>query len=475
MKKMFSILLSTLLVLTPMVAFANSAQTHFRGITPTDVMVTGAEYPLVVHHSPIVVEHETLTFDLQEFPLEHYAEEADYLAYGGKVTAEYTFHNPADYDVRAKLAFPFGQTPDYGYSFNPDTDQRVYAPDAEKYDVLVDGKPIESTVRHTLFYRGEEFELKDDLPKLIDGYMEDEFWKFDLPVTKYTWKISGIDEEFDAARLGFWWDGDASERKIMLMEQAGGSTAEDKLAVTRWVDNGDEIEVYVFGKPLEEEPEWFSENGSEDTPFVYTLNFLGEETGTYEDYVFSEWEDNSTVLRHDWYNAVTQNLKNCEWEHGILNRLEYAGRFPDDDLLRWYEYEIFIPAGGTITNTVTAPIYPDMNVRYEPPVYTYSYLLSPAKTWAEFGTLDIVVNTPYYMTESSSRFSFEKTETGYQASYDGLPDGELEFTLSADAYPKEINNLSDVVRMASLVCASLAIVFGIAAFRYAEKRKRNSK
>ena len=144
MKKMFSILLSTLLVLTPTAAFANSAQTYFQGIAPSGAMVTGPR-------SPIIVEQETLTFDLQEFPLEHYGEEADYLAYGGKVTAEYTFHNPAAYDVTAKLAFPFGQTPDYGYSFDPETDQQVYAPDAEKYDVLVDGKPIESTVRHTLF------------------------------------------------------------------------------------------------------------------------------------------------------------------------------------------------------------------------------------------------------------------------------------------------------------------------------------
>ena len=445
MKKWISLTLSTLFLLTPTTVFANSAQTHFRGITPTDVMVTGAKYPLVVHQSPVVVEHETLTFDLQEFPLEHYAEEADYLAYSGKVTAEYTFHNPADYDVTAKLAFPFGQTPDYGYFFNPDTDKRVYAPDAEKYDVLVDGKPIKSTVRHTLFYQGEEFSLEKDLPNLIDGYMEDDFWNLDLPVTKYTWQISGIDEEYDAARLGFLVKGGETERKLMLADQSGANNSEEeKLGVTRWVENGDLIEVYVFGKPLEEELEWFSENGSEDTPFDYTLTSVGVEKATYEDFVFADWEENSTVLRHDWYNAVTQNLKKCEMnfdrDFGIIASFEYGNGLPVDDLLRWYEYEITIPAGETITNTVTAPMYPDANVRYEPPIYTYHYLLSPAKTWADFGELDIVVNTPYYMTESGGRFSFEKTETGYQVSYDGLPDGELTFILSEDPSPKAPNS-----------------------------------
>ena len=163
---------------------------------------------------------------------------------------------------------------------------------------------------------------------------------------------------------------------------------------------------------------------------------MGEETATYEEFVFAEWEDNSTVLRHDWYNAVTQNLKNCEWDFGILGAFEYSGNFRGDDLLRWYEYEITVPAGGTIVNTVTAPMYPAIDADYEPPVYEYTYLLSPAKTWAEFGTLDVVVHTPYYMLESDGRFSFEQTESGYVASFDGLPDGELNFSLSAEAEPK---------------------------------------
>ena len=67
MKKWISLTLSTLFILQPAAAFANSAQTYFQGISPTGTMVIGEQ-------SPIVVEQEQLTFDLQEFPLEHYAE-----------------------------------------------------------------------------------------------------------------------------------------------------------------------------------------------------------------------------------------------------------------------------------------------------------------------------------------------------------------------------------------------------------------
>ncbi len=427
MKKKMTLFLSTILSVAMAVpAMANSAQTYFEGISPTGTIFTGEQ-------SPIVVEQEVLTFDLQELPLEYYSNKEEYLAYSGKVTAEYTFRNPSDMDITVEMAFPFGRTPDYGYSYDHETEERVYGADGEKYAVTVDGEPVERTIRHTLFHQGEDFELEKDLSRMTDGYMADDFYYPDLTVTKYSWQIDGIDEaEFSAARLGFWWDGDSRERKLMLMEQSGGENKEDKIAVTRWVENGDTIELFVFGDPLEEEIQWFSENGSEDTPFDYTLTFLGTESTTYEEYVFAGWEDG--ILREDWYNATTQELRLCEWDFGILGSFEYSGTLWAEDLLRWYTYEMTIPAGATVVNTVTAPMYPSVNTRYEPPIYLYEYLLSPAKTWAAFGELDIIVNTPYYMTESS--LGFEKTETGYEASLDGLPEGELTFTLSEDPSPR---------------------------------------
>ena len=87
--------------------YANSAQTHWTGVDATGAMVTD-------ENSPIVVEKEVLTFDITEFPSNYYREMEEYLAYSGKVTAEYTFYNPSDYTVTATLLFPYGKTPDYG-------------------------------------------------------------------------------------------------------------------------------------------------------------------------------------------------------------------------------------------------------------------------------------------------------------------------------------------------------------------------
>lgn len=464
MKKLCSVVLSALLLFRPAIALANSAQTYFRGISPTGAMITGEQ-------SPLVVEQERLTFDLQEFPLDWYDDLEEYLAYTGRVTAEYTFHNPADYDVTVQLAFPFGQTPDYGYSYNHETEQQVYAADGEKYDVTVDGEPIEKTVRHTLFYRGEDFELEKDLPRLADGYAEDVFWKFDTPVTKYTYTIDGIDEEFSAARLGFQWSGNGEKTKLLLEEQCGGEIAEDFIAVTRWVENGDTIELVVFGEPLEQGLEWFSENGAEDTPFDYTLTLEGTETMTFRDFAMAEYQKESGILPADWYNAMVAHLNNSEWGFGILGNFDYEGTDIADDFLRWYEYEITVPAGGTVVNTVTAPMYPSADLDYEPPLYEYTYLLSPAKTWAEFGRLDIVVNTPYYMTESGLE-GFAKTEQGYALSLEGLPEGELEFTLSAGEKPKlPLRERLQMVRL--MEGAVLLVIAAISVRKYNKRQQKN--
>ena len=94
--------------------------------------------------------------------------------------------------------------------------------------------------------------------------------------------------------------------------------------------------------------------------------------------------------------------------------------------MRWYEYTITLEPGQTLKNAVTAPLYPAIDADYTPSIYAYTYLLSPAKTWTQFGELDITVNTPYYMTECGID-GFTRTDSGYALSLPGLPEGELTF------------------------------------------------
>ena len=73
--------------------------------------------------------------------------------------------------------------------------------------------------------------------------------------------------------------------------------------------------------------------------------------------------------------------------------------------------------------------------------HDFTYLLSPAQHWAQFGTLDITVHTPEefpYIVASS--LPFEQSGEGlYTAHSDGLPQGALTFTL----YPEPSIGLWD--------------------------------
>ena len=401
---------------------ANSTQSKWEGTTSTGAIVTDESCPLIV-------ENELLTFGIQEFPEQHYQEVEDYLKYSGKVTAEYTFYNPSNYTVNATLVFPFGVVPDYGYLYDQETEERIWDADTDKYEITVNGEVISKELRHTLMFFGSQFDLEEDMAKLHDSYMADEFYSPDLPVTKYTYLASDVDvETYDAATAAFILSADPARTKVFMENQCGGSTMENGVRLDTWVDLDEPFSVYVMGEALGGPHDWkFYDNGACKDEIDGTMNLIGTETITLKEFVLSEYDEDSGVLDYDWYNAVVSSLKYFEWSYGAIHSTE-VDLDVSERLMRWYQYDITLEPGERAVNTVTAPIYPSIDSDYEPSVYEYTYLLSPAQTWSEFGNLDIVINTPYYMMESGQE-GFAWNNPGYELHLTGLPEGELTFTL----------------------------------------------
>ena len=456
-------LLSAMLVVP---ASANSAQTQWEGVDSAGAIVRDGG-------SPIIVEKELLTFDIQEFPDNHYFDLDSYLAYSGKVTAEYTFFNPADYTVTATLLFPFGCEPMYATN-------EYYGKDTEKYDILIDGQPVEKVMRYTLSSGFDQFELETDLALLHDDYVTDSFYTLDLPVTKYVFMPSGVDTEtYGAADAGFDMVRDDPERRIYFVDQNGLHTQDDgDLRVHSGVENGEAITVYVIGQDYAEFPQWkfYQDGGVEDGEEIDgTMTLESREELSFRDLALSKWSADSGVSEIDWYNAIVAMLTGSSdstgsnlhlWDLGSLDLSRY--------LMRWYEYEISVGPGERIANTVTAPIYPDIDSRYEPPVFEYTYLLSPAQTWAEFGNLDIIVNTPYYMTVSGPE-GFQYNNPGYELHLTGLPEGELTFTLCSEQEPKAPAFNGYVYPEILLIGAAILVTIVVVIVFTQAARKRRTK
>ena len=87
-RKAISVIFTVLLLSSVFIqsTHANSAQRHWSGTDSTGALVKDKNCPLVV-------DKELLTFDVQEFPNNYYNSTEEFLAYTGKVTAEYTFRN----------------------------------------------------------------------------------------------------------------------------------------------------------------------------------------------------------------------------------------------------------------------------------------------------------------------------------------------------------------------------------------------
>ena len=485
MKRTFAVLLTILMLATSFVvpAYANSAQTHWRGVDSTGAVVVGED-------CPIEVTKEVLTFDISEFPDNYYRKMEEYLAYTGKVTAEYTFYNPTDLTVTATLAFPFGTQPDYANVYDDETQTYLTFVDTEKYDITINGEAIEKEIRYTLKPSGSQFKLSEDLPRLSDTYIADAFYSPTMTVTKYTYIVGGenkeglIDKEtYKAANVAFDWNGGDGKSKIYFPEQSGFHTQKDgdgRLGM--WADNGDIFSVYVIGQPLSTPlvMKCYQDGGVEDKEEIDGIvSLMNTETVTLEDLALENWNEETGVSKVDWYNAVV-----AAFNEGGKGNPQYNYIYPDSNglnmsaerfvrsLMRWYQYEITIEPKSSITNTVTAPIYPEINGRYNPAIYTYTYLLSPASTWASFGELEIIINTPFYITENSLD-GFTKTETGYTLKRNGLPEGELEFVLCSSENPiKPISPYFDTVWIVWGVIVAVVIGGGITILVIVKKKKK---
>ena len=451
------ILCAVLSFLIPRTAFANSAQKWWSGADSYGTIITDTE-------CPVIVENELLTFDIPDFPKHSYSNTEDFLAYKASVTAQYTFYNPANYTITAKLEFPFGSFPDYGGR----TD------DVNKYDITINGSAIPKTVRYTLLKKNYSFDPAEDMSNIIDGYIEDKFYYPDLPVTKYVYEIIDYDKKYNNANVALDYSDEAGYNSKILFKEM--SDYKPKLGLYRLRTGllyNKTLTVYVFGRQPDAPPEWsFYSDSQCDYRINGSTELVSADKMTFMEFVMSEYPEDSYILESDWYNAAVSELKfsGVASYSSIISKPRIFNL--KNFLLRWYEYEITLAPGERIVNTVTAPIYPDINESSRPSIYNYTYLLSPAKTWTEFGSLEIVINTPFYLIDNKE---FKKTDTGYQLSLNGLPDGELEFSLSPSKKPVSDNLGFWIVLFASglgLIVFVALIVAAIAIICQEIRRKR---
>lgn len=384
---------------------ANSAATWAEGAE------TGGA--VIFEDCPVEVIQEDLVFSLPDQPAVS-ANSVEGMPYRNTFEASYIFENPTGESQSVLLSFPVARS---FYS------RQAYGPKRPS-EAKITVNDQETEVIHRYTYSPFEFHLQENLAKLIDGFMEDDFFEPAMDVWSYTFQAK-TDQNDQPLRLKYEMDTENGKRRIRVpLSFTGASVEEDHVTVQLTLRPDEEFTVYIFGREPDEDPVF--QNDSADAVL------LSKSHMTYLEYVNESRPQDIGISESDWYNAVTQ----MHLTFGDGSNIVSENVDPDIDLLHWLQYTLDFKPHEQIKNTVKGTIWPDIDYSYEQPVYRYRYLLSPASSWASFRNLNVSVKSDMKMLSSS--FTMERKAEGEYGCYlENLPEQELEFELCRDAHPKK--------------------------------------
>lgn len=398
----------------PSSAKANSAVRIWGGVQGSGVVSTG-EFPLEVRG-------ERLTFHIGDLPT--YTELTDpetYADYGGKVTARYEIFNPSEDTVIANLAFPYATGMQYGFYGDA-----MRAHD-EKYAITLDGRQIGKRVRCTFSpFAQEDFNIETELPKLRDDYAEHAVYATDAPVTEY---------RYDVSLYG-------STAEYRFVSDAGKRTRLYCKDLSLWERDGEvlaiidspTVVVYAVGEGAAAPVIEMSHDASVRAELASSA-----QAGTFRDVFLGDRWEKGAIGEIDMFNALTEILDSSTYGAFVGGGTADAVISDAHELMMWYEYDITVPPKASVINEVTAPLIPDIDDSYNPAMYEYRYLLSPASTFASFGTIEVKIDSPdypYFMLYVGGKNYARGDLDSDTLTLDGLPEGELHINISRSAAPE---------------------------------------
>ena len=394
-------------------ASANSANPVWEGVSSAGVVSGG--------QTPIVVEKEVLTFDLSALPSDTY----NYEENCGSVVAEYTFYNPSEYDITATLDFPFI------FSYNADepkiqTDSEGFVSQMGGYGTTVNGNavPVKMRYTHAPYKMMNEFS-EEDVERVRAAIEKEQFFSDGLPVKRLYFK----NPKGQPSLYLLNWRGDGQKSWLVSSGEMTSDIHDDCIDILFYSAS---VELFVFGECPEEIilKQYGNRNeGDELVDYMGEVAPIQVEEMTFDDYLEQIYSSQDKFSKEQCKSIIISALAVGK-EQSFGYAYDYHGQIDKQKTLGWFEYQIEIGSGERLVNTVTAPLFPEIRRNIEPAKYSYTYLLSPAKGWADFSDLEIFIKTPFYLIKSEG-FDFERVEGGYKINLDDLPDGELEFTVSS--------------------------------------------
>lgn len=445
---------------------------YTRGTNASGVLLVGGG-------EGIVLEKQSVTFNVPEFPAAVNESTAALEQYSASVTTEYTFYNPTEEDVSMDLLLPIGPVTEYEIVYNGETGQADQIKAPSFYSVSTDGAAVEATPRYTYFTDSSygDYDPLVSADHVRDGYATD-LISPEEEVREYQFTVTLPNDIDDDTNYLFWLELEYNPVRTQIVSSSYRSNYVDngRLQLSFWLRNETEnvISFSTIGDPVKIVSERVTDNVIEynEVKDAIVSEPKIDET-TFGALVESNYPAACVIGKTDWYNgAVDALLAHRNSSTNFIGGWSVSS-LSEMDFMRWLEYSVTIPAGEKVSHVVSVPFFPHFYGTY----CSYTYHLSPSRSW-EFGTLEVTINTPYYVVNSS--FEYTSEENGFTFSRETLPLGNIEFSLSetetiAGVYWNGTGTLSELETAFLILGVIVAVAVAITVILIVRNRKLKNK
>lgn len=427
MKKVFAVIFSVLLAAVPVGASANSGPMHWE-TSPSFSMTPLAD-------SPISVSREDLSFSFSKQKShinEGYSPEA-------RVTASYQMKNPTTKPVKVQMAFPLiaslndlaqmegisitaggsrvpfevypgSAMPGAGYSYNYyGKDSKLVKTSFPSFSQILSSISDKPAVLEKLKGKGKRYVLSFD--KNEDVNMTTTFNTGGKSCGILTTGMNGFSNSGSVVQLYGYWDKDPAVNMTPISVVAFGDSVQPSFSIT---DHNNKTLA-------SEKPEVIQSEEDADSYFKAALS----SSTIYRAYPSVKFRSRLVASAENYAEASMSGGNPVFGEGGFSTFLE-------QQRIIVLAYEVTFPANSEKNIVVSYPMGGVMDVqKTQDPIYSYGYLLNPAKGWAGFQNLNIKVTPPEnepYVVSSSIPLTASKDGV-YTAKLSSLPQNDLVFSI----------------------------------------------
>lgn len=429
----YVVLFTAIMVAFATPVFANSGPVFWQGYPSSDVMS-------IEENSPIMIENENLIFDFSDIDSFSYS-------LSGEVTASYEMANPTNETQSVQMAFPF-----IGKLDSLLAKEIAITADGHKlpYDIYI-GDVVNS---HGSPFRKEEdasFDFASITSTITDETYKAENFSENEKGKRYLIEVKPTTDQ----RINFAVDFNFDPEKTKVLTTGFNRYEADGVntRIASWCYESRTLEIFVLGEDIDFEVTGFTDGelAQKTDLFTYQISKHEVELKTYLlDYIkkstHAQSEDpsikkelyNNQSYNNQIYNLYAKSLDQTfsnrggySTEYDLIERenmkrvltFVYTVEFPPNSIK---EVSVSYRADGTMDKTQTSK-----------PLYTFDYILNPAKNWGGFKNLNIKIITPQqtpYVVASNIELAREENEGAkdgyvYTVTLSTLPEEDFTFTL----------------------------------------------